>query len=559
MRVRLRGKAVLWLASALVAGAAEPRVRLTANGALLVDGKPFLPLFAWAQPSRHMSFFQDLNFNAFHVGEEAEPEPLPALLDKALAAGMMVLAGEERYQEAARGHPAILAWTVEHEPDMARTLPYRADVPEGAVWLEGEQPLVSTFKANPWLDKEHDLLSGGKWLGADSTGQGEARYAFRLQQRGTYNLFVREFNKRWANPTIWKVDDTPPRETPRTLGSAETMDLGAGRGVGWAHYGTLQLEAGAHTLTMAVAPGRTLGDPAKPPAPEAVWAVDAICLTAGDSFPTARIEQAPRRSPEVCKANFERMRQRDPNALTWIILTGQFHEGYNKLPLALYDEYLRHADVVAFDHYPVTGWNAPRRLPEVGLMTRQLRRMARPSQPVWTIVEASDQELPWTAPETRGPTAAEVRAEAWMSIAGGARGIGYFTISFGRGRQFKWCHLAGDVEKEIRRTNGELQELAAPIVLGDTRKKLTVSGDECDDQAAGGHAILAIRKEHGGVTWIIAVNMTRQTARPRFAMEEAPPGNVRVWKENRLIRPESGAFADELAPLAVRVYVMDGS
>jgi hypothetical protein len=559
MRAGWRRKAALWLASAAVAGAAEPRVGLTANGALLVDGKPFLPLFAWAQPSRRLSFFKALNCNTFHVGEKEELDPLPALLDKALAAGMMVLAGEERYREAARGHPAVLAWTVEHEPDMARTLPYRADVPEDAVWLEGEQPLASTFNANPWLDKEHDLLSGKRWLSADGTGQGEARYSFRLQRGGRYNLFVREFNKRWANPTIWKVDDAPPRETPRTLESAETMDLGANRGVGWAHYGALQLETGTHSLTLAVAPGRTLGDPAKPPAPEAVWAVDAVCLTPGDSFPPARTGYAPTRPPEVCKAAFERMRQRDPNALTWIILTGQFHKNYNKLPLTLYDEYLRHADIVAFDHYPVTGWNKPRRLPEVGSMTRQLRRMARPNQPVWTIVEASDQELPWTAPETRGPTAAEVRAEAWMSIAAGARGIGYFTISFGRGKQFKWHHLAEDVKTEIRRTNGELQELAAPIVLGDTTKKLAVTGDECDDPAAEGHAVLAIRKEHEGAVWIIAVNTTRQPARPRFAMEEAPPGNVRVWKENRLIGQENGTFVDELAPLAVRVYVVDGS
>jgi hypothetical protein len=183
--------------------------------------------------------------------------------------------------------------------------------------------------------------------------------------------------------------------------------------------------------------------------------------------------------------------------------------------------------------------------------------MARKGQPVWTFLEASDQQLSWTAPETRGPTPQEMRAEVWSSVAAGAKGIGYFTIAFGRGKQFQWNRLTDEIKAELRRTNAELTELAGPIVLGETDKKLAINGDDTADKSAEGHAIVAIRKELADKTYVIAANVTRQTVQPTFELQAAGAnqGVVTVWKEDRTVPMSTGRFADAFEPLAVHIYI----
>lgn len=538
----------------------NPRVQLAENGGLLVDGKPFLPIFVWAQPSNLLGYQKGLGFNVVHAGEEEAKDPTVGFLDAAHKQGLLALVDHQRFSPDLKDHPAVLAWTVEHEPEMPEDPPYQPDLAKvpGAIWIEGEQAKESTLGSNPWLDKPFGKLSGGKWLTASTKGEGKAVYEFEVSAAGPHTLWIREFNKSWTNPTRWTIDDQSPQETPRSLKAEEMLNLGGGRGAGWAKYGSVDLQPGKHALTLEVVAGRTSGDATKPTTPDAVWAIDAICLVPGDGkFPSAKsLGHSPRRLPAIAKTNNEHIKAADPKALTWIVLTAFFHKNYNKLPLSLYEEYLQHADIVSFDHYPITGWNQPAKLAEVAVMTKQLVGMARKGQPVWTVVEASDQELTWTPPQTKGPTAQEMRAEAWMSIASGAKGVGYFTISFGRGKQFKWNNLTPEIEEELKRTNGELAELAGPIVMGDTTKALVISNDESTDKAAEGHAIVAIRKEYEGKTFVIAVNVTRQEVRPKFTLEDFVGTSAEVWKENRRVAVTDGTIVDTFAPLEAHVYRM---
>lgn len=529
---------------------------LAPNGGLLVDGKPLVPIFVWAQPSHTLAMHKELGFNTVHAGEREEKDPIRTFLDTAHSLGLRALIEHDRFSPAVANHPAILAVTVEHEADMAVPPPYEADVAEGTIWIEGESPAHSTFKPNPWLDKELPGLSGRRWLTSDKSGEGEAVYTFDVPKAGTYALWVREFNKAWANPTRWQLDDQPVQETPRTAKGKEVRDLGGGRAVGWVLYATVELSAGEHSLKLSIVPGRTNGGPNKPTTPDAFWAVDAIALTPGDSFPSPRTTAwQPRRPVSVQAENLKRVRAIDSDVLTWVIFTSAFYKTYNKVPLSFYEEASQHADVLSFDHYPVTGWNRPDRLPEVALATRQLVELARPGQPVWTIIEASDQQLSFTPPATRGPTPQEMRAEAWSSIAAGAKGIGYFTISFGRNKKFEWNLLPDDIRAELKRTNGEITELAGPIVLGET-VELAVSGDETDDVAAEGRAIVATAKAYEGVTYVIAVNVTRQEVRPTFRVAGSSAGAAEVWKTDRRVSVTDGAFAETFEPLGVRVFVL---
>ncbi|MBN2584091.1 MAG: beta-galactosidase [Planctomycetes bacterium] len=536
--------------------AAEPRVKLTETGGLLVDGKPFLPIMVWAQPSSTLEMHKGLGMNTMHPGEGEDKDPAKAYLDKLQAAGMMGLLNIEAFRDDLKDHPAVLAWTVEHEPDMAENPAYEPDLLRGGpvIWIEGEAAKESTMKRNAWLDKEKLQLSGKRWLTAEKDGAGSATWEFEVTQAGAYTLWVREFTKNWANPTRWTLDEGQPQETPRSLRPLENVTLGGGQGVAWAEYGKVELAAGKHTLKFEIVAGRTVGKPDAEPNPEAIFAIDAICLTQAESHPAAKpLEPTPKRLPEIEKANYEKLKAAKPDALAWNVLTSGCYGGYQKLPMRYYEEFVKWTDVVSFDHYPITGWNQPGRLPEVGLVTRKYVQMCGKGKPVWTIVEASDQDLSWTAPETRGPTAAEMRAQVFSSIACGAKGIGYFTIAF---NPFRWNNLTDEIKAELKRTNGELTELAGPIVLGDTDKALTVTGDETDDKSAEGRAIHAIRKDYEGKTYVIAVNITRAAVTPTLKVDGATAAKATVWKESREVAVSDGGFSDAFEPLAVHVYLL---
>ncbi len=544
-----------------VMGAGAPRVRLAENGAVLIDDRPFLPIFVWAQPSKLLEFHKALGINTIHPGDTEEKDPTLAYLDRLHRHGMFGLLGIEKLNDKTKGHPALLAWTVEHEPDIAQKPAYVPDLSgqKRFIWIEGEDATESTFKQPAWLERPSDVLSGRRWLGAGKDGVGRAVYKFNAETAGSYHLWLREFNKTWANPTIWALNDSRAQTTSRTLGAKEVVNFGAGRGVGWAYYGRVQLLQGRNTLFLEVAPGRTLGKSEKEPGKEAIWAVDTIFFTMNKTYPPAKpVTLKPTRLPSVQKANYDKVKRLDRKALTWNILTARFFGRYHeaqKLPMKYYRQFLKWTDIVSFDHYPVTGWNKPNRLPEVGLATRQLVGMARKGQPVWTIIEASDQDLSWTPKNTRGPTPAEMRASAWMAIANGAKGIGYFTIAF---NPFRWINLPEEIQEEMRRTNSELTALTGPIVMGDTDKRLTIVNDSTGAKDAAGHSIQAIRKEYGGRTYIIAVNVMRKVVNPIFKLQQPPAGNkATVWKEERTVEVDNGAFTDAFQPLAVRVYVIN--
>ena len=117
-------------------------------------------------------------------------------------------------------------------------------------------------------------------------------------------------------------------------------------------------------------------------------------------------------------------------------------------------------------------------------------------------------------------------------------------------------NLTVEMKAEMKRSNGELTELAGPIVAGDTNLKLAVTNDQTDDKLASGHAIQAVRKQYGGKTYVIAVNVTRQEVNPTLKLEQLTASEAIVWKENRTVKVEGGALADTFKPLEVHVYVL---
>jgi len=536
--------------------AAEPRASLADGGGLLVDGKPFLPIFVWAQPMKLIEFHKGLGINTLHAG--CKDDSPRELLDKLHANGMFGWMNLDLMNDKTVGHPAVLCWTSMHEYDSPKDPLYKADLGGNAtvLWIEGEQPKEHSFKQAGWLNVEKPQLSGGKWLVSSAAGEGKAVYEFAVEKPGSYNLWVREFYKTRANPTRWTLDDQAPQETPRSLGTKESKGVAPSMAVGWGKYGTVELSQGRHTLTLEVVPGQTQGGPGKEPNMKlTLWAVDALCFTTAETYPPAlKGDYLPRRSPDEAQANLRKIREADPKALAALIFSGSICETFGgvpkqRVPEHTYKAFMETADIVTYDFYPSSGCNKPYRLPQNGLACRELASWAPKGKPVWAFIETG--QINNTFPS---PTPEEMRAQIWSCVANGAKGIGYFTVAFA---PFRWTNFGEGIEGELKRSNAELTELAGPIVMGDTDRKLTVTGDEVDDKWAENRAIHAIRKEYKGKTYVIAVNVCRKAVTPTFTLAGVAAGAAAVWKEDRTVALGDGAFSDAFESLAVHVYVIE--
>ncbi|MBI3855325.1 MAG: hypothetical protein HY293_06505 [Planctomycetes bacterium] len=85
------------------------KVEIGKNREILVNGKPFFPLMSWAQSPRRFPLLRSLGFNAFCGGKAKE------YCDAAKKAGGYAMPG---FDEALKGHAALLAWTQGDEPDL---------------------------------------------------------------------------------------------------------------------------------------------------------------------------------------------------------------------------------------------------------------------------------------------------------------------------------------------------------------------------------------------------------------------------------------------------------
>src|SRR5258706_10653364 len=93
-----------------------------------------------------------------------------------------------------------------------------------------------------------------------------------------------------------------------------------------------------------------------------------------------------------------------------------------KVPKALYLEYLKAADWVGNDFYPVTGYNRPDWLWKIGAAVDTLRGWSG-GKPQLGLIETSAQRLSWTPRATRGGGTDELGAEVWHAGIPRASGI----------------------------------------------------------------------------------------------------------------------------------------
>jgi hypothetical protein len=202
----------------------------------------------------------------------------------------------------------------------------------------------------------------------------------------------------------------------------------------------------------------------------------------------------------------------------------------------VYRRFARLADVAGFDLYPL------------GHCTTDLALVYDAQRAFNTLVGAMP-TFQWI--ET-GPirahycggfemSAGELNAEVWLAIAGGARGIGYFTHTWNP--DHRSFDVRPDILRQMVRTNA-LVAAARPALVGTTVPSSVNSG-----------AVKVLARRAGNATYVIGVNTARTGIRVKYDVPALRDGNARVLGEHRFVSVSHGQLDDGFGPLGVHIYV----
>lgn len=204
-----------------------------------------------------------------------------------------------------------------------------------------------------------------------------------------------------------------------------------------------------------------------------------------------------------------------------------------------YVDYVKGGDIVSFDIYPATHDHpeVEGKLEFVGRGVKRLREWAGPQRVVWNCVEAK------TGDGDKRVTPAQLRAEVWMSLIHGSKGIIYFVHQFKP--VFREASVLEDSEllKGFTEVNRQVTELAP--VLNAKDLPLKVSSPD----------VAAMGKRRGSDAYVFAVGMSDKNAEATFEIPELAQGfSVEVLGEGRKLTAKGRGFTDKFAGYEARTY-----
>lgn len=269
--------------------------------------------------------------------------------------------------------------------------------------------------------------------------------------------------------------------------------------------------------------------------------------------PDGRGGYAPCVDPSAIVRRYEAMRAADPSRPVWLNLgQGVAHDldrpyvgrGSCAARWDQYPEYVRGGDIVSFDIYPVTSPYDHIRgdLWRLGTGLERLRAWSDGRKIVWNVVETAHIH------SDRRPTPRQIRAEVWISLVHGSRGIVYFAHEWQPSfREAALLHYA-DTRAAVRDLNAEIRALAPALNAPDLPGGVTVTTGDPDAPVA------AIAKRVGPWTYVFAVAMRDTAATAAFTLSVPVTGTVEVIGEGRHVPVVAGGFRDAFEGYGVHLY-----
>jgi len=256
--------------------------------------------------------------------------------------------------------------------------------------------------------------------------------------------------------------------------------------------------------------------------------------------------------PATIVADYRRLAERDPSRPVLLNLgqgvawDGWYGRGVRSNHPEDYAEYVQGSDIVSFDIYPATHERDTIRgnLWYVGYGVSRLRQWTRDERVVWAVLECTR-----ISNVSVKPTPEQVRAEVWMAIVHGCRGLLYFVHQFKP--TFVEAALLKDAEMlaGVTATNRQIQDLAPVINSPTVAAGVTVTSSSPRTPV---HAILK-QSEQG--TYLFAVAMYREETTAEFHVAGlAGQGTAVVLGEGREVEVRDGRFSDRFAGYGVHLY-----
>jgi hypothetical protein len=256
--------------------------------------------------------------------------------------------------------------------------------------------------------------------------------------------------------------------------------------------------------------------------------------------------------PERIIADYNRLQATDPTrpvllnlgqGVAWDNYIGR---GVRRNHPEDYPEYVKGCDIASFDIYPVVH-DKPEiagKLEFVANGVKRLRDWAGPNRTVWNCIECTRISNPQAK-----ATPQQVRAEVWMSLIHGSRGLIYFVHQFKP--VFREAALLDDPEMlaAVTAINRQIRELAPVLNSPSISDGLSVTSS---DPAA---PIAWMQKRHANTTHLFAVNMRSRPTRGTFTGTTfSSAAAAEVLGEGRDLRLSGGGFADDFQPYEVHLY-----
>ena len=211
-----------------------------------------------------------------------------------------------------------------------------------------------------------------------------------------------------------------------------------------------------------------------------------------------------------------------------------------------YLTYVKGADIVSFDVYPVAGLEKTNGENHLWYVAKGIDRLAQWSggrKIIWNCIEASP------ISGDKKPSPEQIRAEVWMSLVHGSRGLIYFVHQFKP--QFNESFLLSDpaLLSGVAAINRQIHELAPVLNSAGITNLATVQSSTADTP------IDFIGKQYRNDFYLFSVGMRNRATHGRFKLIH--PGalkSVEVLGENRRILLRAGKFEDDFKPYEVHLY-----
>jgi hypothetical protein len=260
--------------------------------------------------------------------------------------------------------------------------------------------------------------------------------------------------------------------------------------------------------------------------------------------------------PAKIVEDYQRIKRADPSRPVMLNLgqgvawDGWFGRGVRTNHPEDYPEYVRGGDIISYDIYPAchTHRDVAGKLWFVADGVSRLKKWcdarSEDRKTVWNCIECTHIDNP-----DAKATPAQVKAEVWMSLIRGSRGLIYFVHQFKP--TFIEAGLLADPEMlaAVTAINRQIHELAPVLNSPSVADGVTV------ESSAGDVPVEAMVKRHEGTLYIFAVGMRDGKTRARFKIAgRVASAKVEVLGENRSLELKDGEFADDFAPWGVHLY-----